>query len=180
MKSFRIFALATLLITMLAAALYSRPMPSWSYRKLLDTSDLVAVATPIATKDTDEQLKRSGRLTLVGVETRFEITAVLKGDKTLMTLVLHHYRESKHDKPIIDGPNLVGFDPSKKETYLLFLQIEKDGRYAPLYQDDPAIRSVQKLHDDVPAPRFTPNSEVKDPYTGKIYHTSPDGRIIDP
>ncbi len=45
----------------------------------------------------------------------------------------------------MNGPNLASFDPKESTRYLLFLQREPDGRYAPFDQVDPAWTSILKL-----------------------------------
>ncbi|HWB08700.1 MAG TPA: hypothetical protein VG826_05735 [Pirellulales bacterium] len=121
----------------------ARAVATWSYQKLFDESDIVVIATPTATSDTSEKspgLDGFGQ-PVVGVETKFTVSAVLKGDKKTEAFVLHHYRDDGGLVP--NGPCLVSFDPEKKRTYLLFLVREDDGRYAPTFgQVDPAVCGI--------------------------------------
>ncbi len=155
MRSFQIALLATTLL--FATTANARPMQAPSYQELLEKSDLVVIATPTATRDSNEQIdlpgiavstseNRTTGLAVVGVETTFRVSAVLKGDKTLKQFVLHHYREAKPQPITINGPALVAFDPSKKTSFLLFVVREADGRYAPTGgQTDPGFFSAHAL-----------------------------------
>jgi hypothetical protein len=154
MRSLRIALLATTLL--LATTTNARLMQAPSYQELVEKSDLVVIAAPTAARDSNEQIdlpgiavttseNRATGLAVVGVETTFRVSAVLKGDKGLKQFVLHHYREAK-PQPTINGPALVAFDSSKKTSFLLFLVREADGRYAPTGgQTDPGFFSVHAL-----------------------------------
>lgn len=123
-------------------------MRHWSYQELLDKSDLVVIAAPTVSADTKEQIDLPGYTAMraIGVETQFKVSAVLKGDKALKNLVLHHYRAPKPDVSYLNGPNLVSFDTSKKRSFLIFLVREADGRYAPTSgQTDPAHFAVHAI-----------------------------------
>jgi ankyrin repeat protein len=134
-----IFGAAT--FTALAPLLSIRP-----YEELYNMSDVVVVAKPLATKDTDEKTTLRTRIQIVGVSTEFQIIAGLKGAASLKQLTVHHYRfASPDDAPMVNCPNLAWFDPKKSTRYLLFLQRESDGRYAPFDQDDPALTSLLAL-----------------------------------
>jgi hypothetical protein len=127
-----------------------------SYQELLDKSDLVVIAAPTASRDTQERTDLPGITTVtaqnksvgfpvVGVETRFRVAAVLKGRAALKEFVLHHYREAD-PQPTINGPALVSFEPSKNRSFLLFLVRGKDGRYVPTAgQTDPGFLSIHSL-----------------------------------
>jgi hypothetical protein len=130
MKPLRILLTAAFLLAT-AAIVRARAMESWSYQQLLDKSDLVVIATPSTTNDTKEHIDLPGFVEqpVIGVETKFRVSAVLKGDKALKDLVLHHYRANAVE--LINGPALVSFDPTKKRSFLIFLIREADGRYAP-------------------------------------------------
>ena len=103
----------------------------------------------MATEETDEKTSLPEGFKVTGLATKFEIKVVLKGDKTLEKLVLHHYRLAPREMPI-NAPSLVSFvfayEPAQRESFLLFLRKEADGRYAPVSgQTDPARVSVIKL-----------------------------------
>jgi hypothetical protein len=121
----------------------ARLIAPWSYRDLIDKSDVVAIGTATATREVAERADHVGYISqhVVGVETTFAIAGVLKGDAGMKELVLHHYRAEGMMVP--NGPTLVAFEPEKKQTFLLFLVREADGRYAPTSgQIDPVIREI--------------------------------------
>lgn len=138
--------LAILVILASAGIVDARGIATWSYQKLLDKSDVVVIATPTATSDSTEKLQNlegSGQ-PVIGVETKFTVSAVLKGDKEIRTLVLHHYRDDGGIIP--NGPCLVSFNPEMERTYLLFLVREGDGRFAPTFgQVDPAVCGISVI-----------------------------------
>ena len=122
-----------------------------SYEELHDRSDIVVVVKPVSTKDTHEKtiIPRIMReFPLVGLSTEFEVIANLKGDKSLKRLVVHHYRLEDPHLPIINAPNFASFNPKGAARYLLFLQRESDGRYAPLDQVDPIWTSMLAVSDE--------------------------------
>jgi len=132
-----------------------------SYKEMLAKSDLVVIANPIsATSDTTEhsflpdiwrQEMNGGksRIESIGVETKFSVSAVLKGDVALEQFTLHHYREAQIPGSEVNGPGLVSFNPVRSNgrvPYLLFLVREADGRYAPVGgQTDPDMGSISRI-----------------------------------
>jgi hypothetical protein len=76
---------------------------------------------------------------------------VMKGDKSLNKLVLHHYRlrNPPLDDPnavLVNGPLLASFNPKQNTRFLLFLHRQSDGRYSPVSgQYDPAGFSIVKI-----------------------------------
>ncbi|HSS96530.1 MAG TPA: hypothetical protein VLK33_05865, partial [Terriglobales bacterium] len=78
--------------------------------------------------------------------------AVLKGDETIKKFTLHHYRQGNNGDVAMNGPLLVFFDPSdtsKRNSYLLFLVREPDGRFAPTGgQVDPGYKAINQLPHD--------------------------------
>lgn len=124
----------------------ARITKGWRYQEMFDKADLVVIARRVTSNDTDE---RSTILThaVIGVLTDFNTYLVLKGDKTIKTFQLHHYRlASDSDKvTIANGPNLIAFD-WEHPSFLLFLTKQPDGRYAPVSgQEDSADFSVLEL-----------------------------------
>jgi hypothetical protein len=128
----------------------ARVVRIWPYQELLEKSDLVVLATPTATNDTQEHIDLPGFVGehVIGLETRFAVSAVLKGDKTLRNFVFHHYRTTygPNIAYVPNGPTFVSFDPVDPvasptipaRTFILFLVREADGRYAPIAgQTDP-------------------------------------------
>jgi hypothetical protein len=145
-------ALLALAATVAEARLIATP----SHQELLDKSDLVVIAIATSTRDTEERADLPGitvttpanktrGFAVAGIETRFEVSAVLKGSKGLKEFVLHHYRQAI-EEPTINGPMLAAFEPDKRIPHLLFLVREKDGRYAPTCgQADPAYLCIHTL-----------------------------------
>ncbi len=119
-----------------------------SFRELDKKADIIVVAKPVSTKDTAEQIDLphiAPAIPVVGLSSEFEVSLVLKGDNSLKKLVVHHYRPANPDQRMMSGPNLAYFDPTESTRYLLFLQREPDGRYAPFDQVDPAWTSILAL-----------------------------------
>ena len=156
MKAHRLFFILAALLAF-AGFVGARPVRFPTCQDLLGKSDLVVIATPIATADTKEQINlpdvinvyadntHSG-VSVIGMETKFRVSAVLKGERSLKDFVLHHYRETNMSgSPASEGVALVTFDPAEPASFLLFLVHEPDGRYAPFNQTDPGLLSVQKL-----------------------------------
>jgi len=138
------FACTFLLVSTGSAS--ARVVRHWSYQELLDKSDLVVIATPLATTDTEERIDLPGLAAqrVVGVETEFAVFVVLKGDKSLKKFSLHHYRADGM-MMVPNGPSLVSFTPGEK-TFIAFLVREADGRYAPTVgQVDPGMQGIHVL-----------------------------------
>ncbi|MDZ4815676.1 MAG: hypothetical protein SGI71_05370 [Verrucomicrobiota bacterium] len=123
-------------------------MQNWSYQELYDQADLVVIAKPISTLETTEKvvLPDISPGSVVGLSTEFDIRVVMKGDKSVKKVTLHHYKLADPQEWMRNGPNLASFDPKQKTRFLLFLHREADGRYSPVSgQVDPAWFSVIKL-----------------------------------
>ena len=125
-------------------------MRSWTYQELYDQADLVVVGKPVSTEDTAEKAVLhpiAPDVHVVGLSTAFEISVVMKGEKSAKRCVLHHYRLEDPTQSIADGPRLAAFDPKQNTRFLLFLHREDDGRYSPVSgQTDPALFSVLMLY----------------------------------
>lgn len=137
------------LILATALAAQARLMKNWSYKELYDQSDLVVIAKSISNQDTGEKAKLpniSPDVHVFGVSTEFDVSLVMKGDKSVKKVTLHHYRLADPKQLMINGPSLATFDPTQHTRYLLFLHRDDDGRYSPVSgQTDPAMFSVLKL-----------------------------------
>lgn len=75
-----------------------RPVSSLTYQQMFDQSDLVAFAQPVSTNTTAEQRvlpNLSPPIHVVGVETKFAVEMVLKGNKETRDFVLHHYGDAR-------------------------------------------------------------------------------------
>jgi len=141
--------ITSFLILAVAFIAQGRPMRSWSYEEMYDQADLVVIAKPILTQETTEQAvlpNVTPDVHVVGLSTEFEVRVVMKGDKSLKKLSLHHYRLANPKQIMFNAPNLASFDPNQHNRFLLFLHKESDGRYSPISgQTDPATFSVIKL-----------------------------------
>ena len=154
MKTIRLLVLATAFLLGFTDIVAARVVRIWPYQELLEKSDLVVIATPSATNDTKEHIDLPGFVGehVIGVETTFTVSAVLKGDEVLRDFVLHHYRtiDGSNIPHMPNGPTFVSFNPVAKptiapRTFILFLLREADGRYAPIVgQTDPG-EAVKEL-----------------------------------
>ena len=139
----------TLLVFSMACSSYARILYNWNYKSLYEQADLVIIGKPISSKDTAEKATLPNiapDVHVTGLSTEVEISVVMKGDKSLKKAVLHHYRLSDPNACPNNGPVLVSFDPNQQTQFLMFLRLEKDGRYSPVSgQTDPALFSILKL-----------------------------------
>ena len=129
----RITAILLILATALLAQ--ARIMRTWSYQELYDQSDLVVVAKPVSTQETAEKATLpdiAPDVHAVGLATEFDISVVMKGDKSVKKATLHHYRLADPKQLMMNGPSLASFDPKQHTRFLLFLHREPDGRYSPV------------------------------------------------
>jgi hypothetical protein len=121
-----------------------RPVPIWTYQDMTDKSDLVVIAKPVATTNTAERTMLLG-VQMTGWETELEVRLTIRGERNLKKIVFHHDNMTEV-QPVVNGPNLVSFDPRERTCFLLFLHKDPDGRYSPITgQTDPALGSVVKL-----------------------------------
>jgi hypothetical protein len=155
MKPIRLVLLAATFFALSTGIAAARDVRLWSYQELLDNSDLAVIATPIANSGTNEHIDLPGfeGEHVVGVETKFAVSAVLKGDQPQKKIVLHHYRLADGSPRVPNGPTYVFFAPARqddlftKPAYLLFLTREGDSQFAPVVgQTDPAIGVRQLMH----------------------------------
>jgi hypothetical protein len=122
-----------------------RPVQNWPYDKLAESSDLIAIATPIASEDTKDDFgTHPWPLEVVGINTEFTILHIVKGEVREKNIKVLHFRFGKlidsEEKAIYNGPSFVKFTTIPKEAarqppsqarpeYLLFVRKLKDGRY---------------------------------------------------
>jgi hypothetical protein len=131
---------------------YARLMRIWTFDTLNDKATLIVIAIPTKVVETSEAVALpnietvypDGRHEAVmskGVETSFKVLTVLKGDRDIKQLVLHHY--SLASAPGGGDPLLVSFKPGGNKQFLMFLQKETDGRYVAVSgQTDPAFSII--------------------------------------
>lgn len=138
--------LSGVLILALPSQIMARLVEPWTYREMFDRADLVAIASVVSSKDTDER-RTLASVRVIGVVTDFKVCLTLKAEKQISTFRLHHYRlELESDEDIENGPALVRIG-QYHPVFLLFLVKEPDGGYAPVTgQADPAMFSVLRLN----------------------------------
>jgi hypothetical protein len=136
----------------------ARPARYWSYKDLTAEADVVVIATPTDNQDAKEpaafpNMQRTGAdgksapVPAVGVETKFEVQAVLKGEKgekELKTFIFYHLRHPTPEN-LPNGPMLVTFEPKERKRYLMFLKRDGDGRYVPLTGQLDSAVAVKEL-----------------------------------
>jgi hypothetical protein len=142
----------------------ARLIPSWPYDKLFREADLVVLARPVSSADSGEVTKHnSWKVDFVGVNTKFEARAVLKGKLEGGRLTVLHHR-LPDGVAVVNGPLLVSFrlrglfittNTAKvglgRPDYLLFLKKRADGRYEPVSGPvDPEL-SVREVMPPLPA-----------------------------
>jgi hypothetical protein len=130
----------------------ARLVEVFKYQDYFDKADFIVIARPISrTADVnqksilDEIQGTHISADPLGVETKFEVTKVIKGDAKVTHFVLHHYRESaKPDSHLIqmDGPDVISFYPDRYGDCLMFLAKEKSGRFVPFSGQMDARRSI--------------------------------------
>src|SRR5436190_17399761 len=119
--------LAVLMVLFLAVGLHARIHKAWSYAELNEHATLIVIATPTKVTATSERTALPNIQTVhtdgtkedvigAGVETTFEVLAVLKGERGTNALVLHHFTLAD-PKPTFNGPQLVSFEPKDKKRY---------------------------------------------------------------
>ncbi len=137
---------------LLAFEAHARLIQGGTYDTLNDKATLIVIAVPTKVVETSE-LAALPNITTVyadgkrepvmgkGVETSFKVLTVLKGDRGIKQLILHHFAlaAAQADR----GPLLVSFKPEDKKQFLMFLQKEADGRYVAVSgQTDPQVSIV--------------------------------------
>ncbi len=147
----------TTIITLLATLCFvfeshARLLQSLSYDQLNDKATLIVIGIPTKVVETSElaalpniaTVHTNGTQEAVmgkGVETSFRILTVLKGDRDIKQVVLHHFALASAAGS--RGPLLVSFKPEEKKQFLMFLQKEADGRYVPVTgQTDPQLSII--------------------------------------
>lgn len=156
MSAARIHRALSALVLLLAGTVpaFARPVAFRNYDQLTAEAELVVIAAPTAIRETPERRDLPGiapAMKGIGIETTFEVSAVLKGELPAApaskpkSLVLHHFRLPLPNVPVPNGPGLVTFDPKARTQYLMFLKREPDGRYQALSgQTDPDL-SIEPL-----------------------------------
>jgi hypothetical protein len=150
-----------LLALALAAAAEARPIGSWPYDELVKHADVVVLTRLISSSDSGDTtaLGNWTDIKFVGVNTKFTVAAVLKGEGVGKELTLLHYRQPAGSQPIINGPMLAAFpfgerkskvvsgpvDRENEPLYLLFLKRRADGRFEPVTRQVDSDLSVREV-----------------------------------
>ena len=131
------FTLLTSLFLVIEA--HAIPTQAWTYDMLNDKATLLVIAVP-----TNVIYSSTGR----GIETSFKVLTVLKGERNIGQLVLHHYALSP--AATSRGPLLVPYKPEDKKQFLMFLQKEADGRYVAVSGMDDPDDSIKQISEFQP------------------------------
>jgi hypothetical protein len=137
---------AVLMLFFIPRLVGAQLMYAWSYEEMFDKADLVVIARPLSTKETNEHKTWSGDLHFIGANTEFEKRLVLKGTKDVKRFVLHYYKLVETNVAIINGPAPLTFDLKEPHAYLMFLIDKGNGTFAPATDEmDPGTFSIIKL-----------------------------------
>jgi hypothetical protein len=130
-----------------------------TYQQMFDKAEVVAMASWERMRETKERTTLQDFdpvIKVIGVTTEFKTNLVLKGEKGIKNVVLHHYRFQFQDDDLWTfAPQFVRIRaPEERDgthypgggQMLLFLKKEPDGRYAPVTgQVYPGVTSVLVL-----------------------------------
>lgn len=136
------------------------------YGSLTEKADLVVIARPIKVHEPGEitNLPSTQKdYKMIGMETTFSVSAILKGTLSQKNLILHHYRlqdltsKDLHaegfqiltsaEKPLFVRFDIPAEDEYPKYEYLLFLKKEKDDIFVPVSGQVNAAISIKRLPD---------------------------------
>jgi hypothetical protein len=142
----------TAFVVLLAVPFATHAADTWDYDKLNAQADVVVIATPLSAKDSGEstflpgiqEMGADGKAKPVaafGMQASLEVELLLKGNWAVNRLEFYYLREANPPaQPVPGGPQLVSFDPKKKLRYLMFLKLDKDGRFESVTgQTDPGL-----------------------------------------
>ena len=151
---------------------FARRIESWPYERLFKEADLVVIAKATATETCqDKTTDNPWKTEFVGLNTTFQVKAILKGKPGDETITVLHFR-LRDGVGLEDGPLFVSFREKGirlelkdgiaelgVSEYLLFLKAREDGRYEPVSgRVDPEL-SVRELH--APLPTLLNNRNAK-------------------
>ena len=145
-----IFVLLVATVCTSARLLHVTDIPSEN-----DKADITVCAEAISSTDVPGDILGTPGKDLLfgvrtGVDTRFRVLLVVKGDRHLTNqeIVVHHYKLAKVFPESMDRPRLVHFDA--KHSYLLCLLNKADGRYEPTTGQIDPVDSVWELKPPIP------------------------------
>jgi hypothetical protein len=145
----------------------ARQFQHWTYNRLFKKADVVVIASPLATGNTDDREADSRwSARLVGQNTTFTVHRTLKGTVKAQPLTVLHFRLKDGTLPQ-DGPRLIAFRTKGptieggqsikfkadlgRPDYLLFLKAREDERYAPVSGHMDAKSAVKEIYSPLPA-----------------------------
>ena len=122
-------ALSSLLV--MASVCTARPVPFWPYDLLTERADLFVISTPTNTKETAQNMdlpgiRRGGLddasrpVPGVGLQTTFDVLSVFKGDKSLKSIVLVHFRDAEPQRFSANSPGWCRSIPSRRGDTFTF------------------------------------------------------------
>ncbi len=161
-RDITIACISFLLAVAVSWTAFARLVEDWSYERLFKESDLIVIAQPTKSENSTDRLRDNPWKTeFLGVNTKFHVEHVLKGNFDVAELTLLHF---KTDALIVNGPSLVSFRTNslkyviQKEghagkevenagpgTYLLFLRTRADGRFQPVSGQVDPVFSVREI-----------------------------------
>ena len=117
-------ALVVIVSVALTFSVHARMRVVMDYEKQKAEADLIVIAKPIESISLGEQTNLTENIrppvSVIGVETTFQIQAILKGTSEKNTFTFHHYRLPE-EAVVVSGPDLVSFD-NQHQSYLMFLK----------------------------------------------------------
>lgn len=140
-------ATALLLLLVVPGVSPARITTAWTYQAMYEKADLVVIAKPMSTSQSEEKAllpNFSPETRVIELQTMFSVGVVLKGAKT-DNLQLHHFRLVNPYQFAVAGPSLIEFEPTQPHSYLMFLSFEQDGSYSPATGQADAAVAVIKL-----------------------------------
>lgn len=143
----KIFWILLWLITV--SATYARPISYWPYRKLAQSSDIVAVVEVGSIDRTNAVLQGHGDAKgFQGYVAHAKIAYVIKGDENRkeLDIVFLGYSENVRTPP--NGALFIDFREREKFLYLVFLKKDDGGNFTPTTGHYDALISVKKIEKD--------------------------------
>lgn len=130
-----------------------------TYSNLFERADVVAIATPVETKDSLVPLKlevdqpKDVTDLIKTVSTQFKVSLLLKGKVTGDSFrLLHLNRKGKHESMMFGdvGTFFIDFDAehNKQNSFLLFMKSRKDGTFCPAWRPMEGSRAIMPIKKD--------------------------------
>lgn len=161
----RLMSAAVLVLLGMPAATGAQVGHLWSFEERHSKADLIAIAEPIATKDTGRRTAHPSLkpdLPVIELETEFKVLTTLKGQSG-PNIRLKHYRidmeewRRRHGENagLVNAGSELSFDATTgpKPAYLLFVIDTNDGRFEPLSGHAFPTETVFRLTSAMSVPR---------------------------